>query len=686
MQEFATIFTVKPQLRLRIQRYRTRGQMAIFIALIFQVLFVFFAMAINVALVVHDKINLQNAVDLAAYYAASKQAEMLNVIAHENYMIRQSWKLLAWRYRVLGAAGNRNPIHPWQGNYLTEGGPYIPGPPDKTMPAVCVVYADMWKGVEVSQSLCKEPAAVIPALPRVRPPAMFLGFNVVFSRLADRLIEQFDANCDSFGAYNWWYGAAILQAFREDQRNRKLMIYALGNSLGRDRDFLDLDGNSVEQGAYATYSKNLSYSNFQAQAGFQIYNSLQGKRAQDWLKEIVISPTVFYNDPRGSSGCYAEWKPVTADPDRLAARTLISSPRPAGFGASDLIAWSRAEILPEGEPYNYSMGVEKSPWIMAYVGAKAETQPRQIFFPFGGGVRITARAFAKPFGGRIGPWFGSSWPQSSPQSLGTQTDPWAPPRRQANGLMDMDGHPNRYPNYSRFPGDNYGLTSVLALNGIKGYGGRDVEYWHLQHIWLPMANGGYNDPLAFDTFANQIVPQRVREIAAISPDLFDTTYYSIEPNFATHYLAKLVRSRTQLGIPDNLPIRGDLGQNAALNNLGFSVQDQIAIAQGVGQPAPVQRSEAFYFLRNKKDLLTSWATGENVFQYGFPADRFGKCGSPDDGVNDRFKVPGSCLALGGRTGYSVKLISKDYLAPSTSHPIGGGSESGPIQNPPPADW
>ena len=35
------------------------GQMAIFVALIFQVLFVFFAMAINIGLVVHDKINLQ---------------------------------------------------------------------------------------------------------------------------------------------------------------------------------------------------------------------------------------------------------------------------------------------------------------------------------------------------------------------------------------------------------------------------------------------------------------------------------------------------------------------------------------------------------------------------------------------------------------------------------------------------
>src|SRR3984957_12581680 len=100
-----------------------RGQAAIFVALMFNVFFIFFAMAINVALVVHDKINLQNSLDFAAYYAASKQAEILNVIAHENYMIRQSWKLLAWRYRVLGTIGMIDDAtpHPSHAGDLSDG-------------------------------------------------------------------------------------------------------------------------------------------------------------------------------------------------------------------------------------------------------------------------------------------------------------------------------------------------------------------------------------------------------------------------------------------------------------------------------------------------------------------------------------------------------------------------------------
>src|ERR1700722_2583132 len=102
--------------------FSQRGQAAIFVALMFNVLFVFFAMSINVALVVHDKINLQNSVDMAAYYAAAKQSEILNVIAHENYIIRQAWKLLAWRYRVLGTMGYYQPpdVRPVRSHDVTD--------------------------------------------------------------------------------------------------------------------------------------------------------------------------------------------------------------------------------------------------------------------------------------------------------------------------------------------------------------------------------------------------------------------------------------------------------------------------------------------------------------------------------------------------------------------------------------
>jgi hypothetical protein len=58
---------------------------------------------------------------------------------------------------------------------------------------------------------------------------------------------------------------------------------------------------------------------------------------------------------------------------------------------------------------------------------------------------------------------------------------------------------------------------------------------------------------------------------------------------------------------------------------------------------------------------------------------FGKCQVPDD--NLKFKNPGSCVAGGGRTGYSIKLINRDALF-SNQHKIGGSAGAGAIENPP----
>ncbi|MGE3760581.1 MAG: TadE/TadG family type IV pilus assembly protein, partial [Pseudobdellovibrionaceae bacterium] len=225
--------------------FNERGQAAIFVALLFNVLFVFFAMAINIASVVHDKINLQNSIDLASYYAASKQAELLNVIAHENYAIRQSYKILAWRYRTLGTMGlYRSTVHPvWSGDMSDSAfGPAV-------RPSLCVTYKPTWVEVPEGENLCNEVNLRIPPLPEVQVIAGFLGINAGIAALSRQLRAQFDIQCQKHGAYNWWFAMSILHAFRLDQCNRKQVIFALARNLSTENDFIDLDGNSVLQGA-----------------------------------------------------------------------------------------------------------------------------------------------------------------------------------------------------------------------------------------------------------------------------------------------------------------------------------------------------------------------------------------------------------------------------------------------------
>lgn len=652
----------------------SRGQTAIFIALIFQVLFVLFAMALNIGLVVHDKINLQNSVDLAAYYAAERQAEELNAIAHINYQIRQSWKLLAFRYRVLGTLGFDRPtlpsFHPARSGVITEM-PYL----EAVRPSTCVNYKPNWDEVAPNQNLCNQPNLVIPPLPQVPVIAGFIGINLAVAALSTQLINAFNAACDQFGAYNWWFAAGILQNYRIEQRNRKLLIYALANNLSTlGNDFVDLNGDSVLAGAQQTFRKNLTYANSVSTTEFQMLNSLSGVDPKVWLPEIKISPTILYTDVTGAAGCAAHPQLIRFIPERFSAQNKLKDPKTLNGGP--LIPWMQGEPPPT-DPYSFSLGVEKNPWIMAYVGIKATTKPRQIFFPIGPNVTLTARAFAQPFGGRIGPWHGSQWPTGSAQSIGQQIDALVPVRTKADGFLDSPNDPSRLPNYARFPGDALGLISRLSQGALTGVAYIGMRYAYFMKIYYDFINGASNDSLAWDYQADKIPDYRYYELAAVAPDLFDATYYSIEPNFAQNYMASIVANRQKLKIPDDLIIRGDLGTHAP-QMPAYGIQNQISDVQTKN----IQGPTAFYFVRKRENILTAWAPGEGAVNYGMPYDRFGHCRVPDDNLKD--KVPGSCVGYGGRTGYSVKLVNRNGLN-SVTHSVGGtGVPPGPLVNPPKA--
>lgn len=666
-----------------------RGQAAILVALMFNVLFVFFAMAINVALVVHDKINLQNSADLAVYYAATKQAEVLNAIAHTNYQMRQSYKLLAWRYRALGTLGiiNVDPHPIWTESVAEE--PYSLA--DRA--SVCVWFQPTWEGTPPNENLCNRPELKIPPMPKVTSIASFLGWNVPIEVFSDRLITQYTQSCDRLAAYNLWYAMSIWHAYRLDQRNRKQLIYALAKNLSNSNstgDFVDLDGNSVLAGARETFFKNLTYTNltsFESGGKFEMMNSLAGVDVAKWLPEVQISPAMTYTDAAPDpSSCQTFISPISQVTGRAGALDQLMRPLSAGgLGAKDLLPWAKdgTNVLRDSD-YQFAIGVEKNPWYMPYVGLKVETQPRQLFIPLTNGIRMIARTFAKPFGGRIGPWYKSKWERSAAMSDGQLTDELMAPRVEG-GIDFSENEVRRLPNYSRFPGDKLGLKSKLALGSMWWLGNRKkttINFDYYRNIKSDFDLSTPNDILPWDYQKNLDPDIRFIELAAIAPDLFDITYYSIEPNFYKNYFERIRNHRTALGIPSNLALRPDLGSSVAKPE--FSVQDQMAIVRD----KMLQRAEAFYFVRDRVHLLTSWLPGPGTYNYEVAESlgNFGKCQLPDD--NLKYKTPGSCAAGGGRTGYSVKLISRDALL-SNRHRIGGPEAApGAILNPPDAsnDW
>ncbi|MBE8222262.1 MAG: hypothetical protein HAW60_05995, partial [Bdellovibrionales bacterium] len=279
-----------------------KGQMAVFIVLIFQVLFVLFAMVINIGLIVHDKINLQNSVDLAAYYVAQRQAESLNAIAHQNYQIRQAWKLLAFRYFVLGtssmtdsAAGSGNNtglVHPAAvgktysntdiegcfDNFQTYTNPSTKSPPGKChkLPVICISDIYPWKiitkgGVASKDQFCRNLTLTVSSLTAPSNIASFTGVGKTIANV-NTFNKILTDTCIYAENMQLVYASSILTAFDREQSNRLKILYSLAKLLGNNKD---IDGKSLKAGARKVLNKNLSYANFKgSNKDLKLFNSV----------------------------------------------------------------------------------------------------------------------------------------------------------------------------------------------------------------------------------------------------------------------------------------------------------------------------------------------------------------------------------------------------------------------------
>lgn len=724
-----------------------KGQVALFIALAFQILFLFFAMVINVGLLVHHKINLQNSVDLAAYYGAMKQAENMNAIAHINYQIRQSWKLLSWRYRMLGTAGEFE-AHP----YRKLGSPKqvdaamaveaLSSNPNyrywQEQPAFCVTYIP-FKPMPPGENTCKAIANMTPTRLWSAPP--LIASHQIFSGTIRRTSEALRINainrCKYFGSYNFVMLAKFAVAFNTDQRDRLELISLLsrGTSYKQD-DFYDLDGESVRTGIEKTLMNNLTSANRASlvddkSGGLEIFNSLgaDGCNAQGvaegqpakWLQPIRIVPGFSYVDTVCDAG--------NAISPRRAQLSKNDWPRhkaevPELSDVIDLLSdYVGSRVQNINDNYNFSIGVEKNPWCMAYVGVSAATKPKIPFSPFGT-VTLKARAFYKPFGGRMGPWYYKAWNRGSPGSEGSlndRTDLNLPPRvtdpsQFATVAESQENDSLRVANYSRFIGDTLGLKSLKMMghygkaiydldSGWRGgtapttgdsiYDNGDApNFAHWDDLpFKYIENGQSGDIMAWDHRLDRPSPMRVLETAAILPDNFDIAYYSIEPDFYHNYYLRIKNG--YLAGPGRgflRTVRPDLGYRK-VPKMGpydfekFSIKDQYNTVKDptdVVNIAETVNKEFTYVTENWMHTLTSWAP-KNLMDYSLDTTKLGKCQTLPAGAEDNDPKPptaGNCV-YGGTTGYSVKMVSGDYLRSSDLKLGGENAGSGPLLNPPP---
>jgi len=784
-----------------------RGQIGIFVALIFQVIFVFFAMLINVGLIVHHKINLQQSADLAAYYGAMKQAEVLNAMAHVNYQMRQAWKLLAWRYRILGTFGYTHsgalsntkieyPIRIQPGSTLQYNSASenfkcpsnFPNANNLTIsdvPFMCVGhsgFADWDSPANSAETNCKADCnhlngaqTTINFVPNVGN-ASILGTNIG-APINNAIIStnaNTSNNCERLAPMAMAILSSFYRSYFVETQNRKDFIRMLNRNLLLSEDeILDLEGKKIITGSKNTFENNLTEANKSGLIKFETLNGTKGLSEKNLLNEINFNYLQFY-----IHRCETNASNVSFTLSSMFENGLLRSQ--LAQQADDTIPGLKQTLQDvfnnNNENFN-TIGFEKNPWYQVYYGVKAVAEPKIPFLPIAK-IKLHAISFAKPFGGSIGPWYLNNWSRGAESSFAgdgdynKRVDKNLPRIRVTNdtSLQTLIGSRDTFLNYSNYVGDSYsnekgdGLKGGLANNQI-------VAFYHamLMNKFVPNENSPASknktvestsmrmfkkpsdwprfsewshltkeltDPLYDPLALNNLNPNNPRntfmrdlEISAIAPNQFDLAYYSIDPNFyQTYFKERLEKDNafqnlqaatgiTVKAFPKDFGFNEKLAQDQSIAQ-NFSIRHQLQVVNdifrnkmndilGVNPGITIQDKDSSgksyfftYIPKFQSSLLTGWSFNDFKDYNTFPSPsndktkytmHFGTCadtwmqdnnipqyGSPVD--QDKPTVPGNCVT-GGRTGYSVKIISSEILQSTTNlKSVGGIGKDGPIEN------
>lgn len=438
-----------------------KGQLTIFMGIAITIIFSCLAFMVNVGLFVKAKINLQNAVDAAAWSGAAVQARQLSKIGYLNWEIRNVYKEWMFKYYVVGQLANskiasdtKTPKD-FRPKVLSSGSGFVY---DKeafsrfNAPSICIHFDND------SFNICA--VAGSPGLPRFGD----LGIagvaesqkafvNDMVANKANDCSRRTDLN---FGtAMIWAYGAGGTESGMQSDapkiaadrmgawpksleialrmRNLEYIVnrppvdqpICMGGSdcktvqaLASDASGTPLNERPVK--AFMSAYRNLSGGyNGESQDKFQdLKNSfklteiapqpLSLSGATDTLSTYFI-PDIVYP---GSNGVTAKEKSYLDLQLQMINYITFYTAFVASGGS-----YGDGEIASEGACANsvvglpvpgYIMGYTKNPNVLTYYAVKGEAKFTGLFYPFfseSDGITLTAYAAAKPFGGRIGPKF-----------------------------------------------------------------------------------------------------------------------------------------------------------------------------------------------------------------------------------------------------------------------------------------
>lgn len=431
---------MKPRLR------DERGQAAIFMALFVTTMIMLFAFTTNIGMLVHAKINLQNAADAAAYSGAAVQARQLTNAAYLNWEMRRSLKEFLFYYMVRGqfqsmpcypldVTGAKIPLceqrageeryyfdfdDPREGKFET-GGPYLP--------TTCIIF-------DSKNNYCqKDRVAGIPEFPKGGGWGVADPIVAAVRTATDQIIAKKVEDCEGRTEINQKFllawllnlipqrgGLEFFTIGRDSEdpfpvagldrlgvlpRNALLRarIDNIEEALNLNLELEGLSPNVTEQtmGALRGVGKPLDYFERPIQAYLSAKNNLPSIEEDNGnftsIKLIELLP----NRPGN-----VEINANLTNPPILAKFNDINSK--ASFANSlfkEIAGMDRGNCVQFRELRTISsfpFGVTKDPNVITYYAVRLEAKARLLFSPFGGNGVVTLSAYsaAKPFGSRVG--------------------------------------------------------------------------------------------------------------------------------------------------------------------------------------------------------------------------------------------------------------------------------------------
>ncbi len=399
-----------------------KGQLSIFLAISIVFFMTTVAFVINVGLFVKAKINLQNAVDAAAWSGAAVQARQLTDIGYLNWEMRNNYKEWLFKYYVLGnysTKGVQNPsAFPGQSNFRLGNQFERGGAGDKyNIPSICL-------DSHLTSNVCSFYS--LPGVPRLSNIG-FTGLDQVTKELENSIATAVAKNCinatntNFVAAQQWTYGLGQSQT-NSDLLPKELIVtrpgaWTKGIELAfRVRNIEAMlnaaPGEATINSITSIEQSGLAKNERLVKSFYSAYRNLgngSDKNLKNELKITELSPIRLADRapsslsnlliPGSSEAINKYYIDLKFYPINMAI--FFTTLAPKGNDTSQ----ASCEVIKTAYPVPaFPLGFDKNQNVLTYYAVKGETKFNGLFNPFSkDGIRLVAYAAAKPFGARIGP-------------------------------------------------------------------------------------------------------------------------------------------------------------------------------------------------------------------------------------------------------------------------------------------